>query len=329
MGLQEYVIKRIIIIFLLLWVIASVNFLIFNMLPGTTINKYIAKLSPGGMGSERIKQLRHIFGLDRPLHERYLIYLRNMFTFNFGYSHEFGDIRKAIMRALPNTLILMGTSEIASIIFGILIGVIVAYKRGTAVDSLIVTASLFTYSVPVFWLGYIILNTFALQFRWFPAGGYVPSEWAVNPPSNMFEILLGRLSCLVLPAFTLFIFIVGGWILLTRASVLETITEDYVITARAKGLKTRTVLYKHVLKNASLPLITNIALAMGFLITGAIITETVFSYGGMGSLIFTAISFSDIPMMQAIFFIVAVLVVVANFIADLLYGIIDPRIRYG
>jgi len=329
MGLQEYVIKRIIVTIILLWAIATVNFLIFNMLPGTTINKYIAKLSPGGTGSERIKQLMHIFGLDRPLHERYLIYLRNMFTFNFGSSHEFGDVRNAIMRALPNTLLLMGISEIASIIFGILIGVIVAYKRGTIIDSAVVTGSLFTYSVPVFWLGWIIVNIFALQLHWFPSGGYVPTEWAINPPDNVLTLILGRLWCLILPAFTLFIFIVGGWILLTRASVLETITEDYVLTARAKGLKTRSVLYKHVLKNASLPLITNVALAMGFLITGAIITETVFSYGGMGSLIFTAISFSDIPMMQAIFFIVAVLVVVANFIADLLYGVIDPRIRYG
>jgi len=252
-----------------------------------------------------------------------------MFTFNFGKSHEFGDIKTAIMRALPNTLILMGISEIASIFFGILLGVIVAYKRGTFLDSAIVTGSLFTYSVPVFWLGWIIVNVFALQLKWFPSSGFIPTEWAINPPKDILTLISGRLWCLVLPALTLFIFIVGGWILLTRASVLETITEDYVVTARAKGLKTRTILYKHVLKNASLPLITNVALAMGFLITGAIITETVFNYGGMGTLIFTAISFGDIPMMQAIFFIVAVLVVVANFIADLLYGVIDPRIRYG
>jgi len=329
MGLQEYVIKRILVTIILIWAIATVNFLIFNMLPGTTISKYVAKLASGGMGSERIEQLRHAFGLDRPIHERYLVYLKNMVTFNFGYSHEFGDVKAAIMRALPNTLILMGISEIASIIIGILLGVITAYKRGTILDSGIVTGSLLTYSVPVFWLGWIIVNIFALHLKWFPSGGYIPGVWAVNPPENIITLIWGRLWCTVLPAFTLFIFLVGGWILLTRASVLETITEDYVVTARAKGLKTRTILYKHVLKNASLPLITNIAMTMGFLITGAVITETVFSYGGMGSLIFTAISFSDIPMIQAVFFVIAILVVTANFIADLLYGIIDPRIRYG
>jgi len=328
MGLQEYVIRRIIILIILLWAIATVNFLIFNMLPGTTINKYIAKLG-AGMTPERLEELRKLFGLDRPLHEQYLIYLRNMFTFQFGHSHEFGDVKQAIMRALPNTLLLMGVSEIASIIVGIILGVIVAYKRETIVDSAIVTGSLLTYSVPVFWLGWLILNIFALQLKWFPAGGYIPTEWALNPPDNILTLIWGRIWCMTLPAITLFIFIVGGWILLTRATVLETITEDYVVTAQAKGLKKRTILFKHVLKNASLPLITNVAIAMGFLITGAIITETVFSYGGMGSLIFTAISFSDIPMLQAIFFIIAVLVVVANFIADLLYGIIDPRIKYG
>jgi len=134
---------------------------------------------------------------------------------------------------------------------------------------------------------------------------------------------------ITLPAITLFIFLFGGWILLSRATVLETITEDYVTTARAKGLPERTVLFKHVLKNASLPLITSAALTFGFLISGAIITETVFSYGGMGLLVWKAIQTTDIPSMQAFFYVIALLVIVANFVADLLYGVIDPRIKYG
>jgi len=134
---------------------------------------------------------------------------------------------------------------------------------------------------------------------------------------------------ITLPAITLFIFLFGGWILLSRATVLETITEDYVTTARAKGLPERTVLFKHVLKNASLPLITSAALTFGFLISGAIITETVFSYGGMGLLVWKAIQTTDIPAMQAFFYVIALLVIVANFVADLLYGVIDPRIKYG
>jgi peptide/nickel transport system permease protein len=207
--------------------------------------------------------------------------------------------------------------------------VIAAYKRGGSLDTALVTASLATYSIPVFWIGWLILSFFAIQLGWFEVGRVTPSAWAFNPPTSIIEYVAGRLYMIVLPSLTLFLFLFGGWILLTRATVLETITEDYVTTARAKGLPERTVLFKHVLKNASLPLITSVALTFGFLISGAIITETVFSYGGMGLMIWRAITSVDIPVMQAFFFIMALLVIVSNFVADLLYGVIDPRIKYG
>jgi peptide/nickel transport system permease protein len=178
----------------------------------------------------------------------------------------------------------------------------------------------------------MILSFFAVQLGWFEVGRLEPQSWAFNHPLSrgaIVEFIAGRFYMLFLPALTLFIFIFGGWILLTRATVLETITEDYVTTARAKGLPERTVLLKHVLKNASLPLITSAALTFGFLISGAIITETVYSYGGMGYLIWKAISTTDVPVMQAFFYVIALLVIIANFVADLLYGVIDPRIKYG
>jgi peptide/nickel transport system permease protein len=132
-----------------------------------------------------------------------------------------------------------------------------------------------------------------------------------------------------MPMLTLVVFAIGGWLLLTRATMLETITEDYITTARAKGLKERSVLYKHALKNASLPLITSAALSFGFVLSGAIITETVFSYPGLGGWIWSAIQFLDYPALMAIFYIISLCVVLANIVADLLYGIIDPRIKYG
>jgi len=212
---------------------------------------------------------------------------------------------------------------------GILLGVIVAYRRGGSWDTGVVTASLATYSLPVFWIGWLLLSFFSVQLKWFPVGGVVPREWALNPPTNIFEIIAGRLYMIILPSLTLFIFLIGGWIFLTRATVLETITEDYVSAARAKGLAERTILFKHVLKNAALPIITSIALTFGFLISGAIITEAVFSYGGMGMLVWRSISQIDVPVIQAFFFVMALLIVVANFVADLLYGVVDPRIKYG
>jgi len=331
MGLKEYVIKRIFITILLIWVIATVNFLIFNALPGTSLQRYVVRSLAGGsetMSTQDIDDLKRMFGFGLPLHEKYGVYLKSMFTFNFGHSFHQGAVIDTIARHLPNTLILMGTSEMAAIIFGILLGVIVAYKRGGILDSTIVTSSLLAYSVPVFWLGWIMLNAFSVSLGWFPIQGFQPTTWGFNPP-NLPEYIVGRIHHLVLPATTLFIFLVGGWILLARATVLETITEDYVVTAQAKGLKTRTVLFKHVLKNASLPLVTSVALTLGFLITGAIITETVFSYEGMGLLTINAIHDEDLPILQAVFFVISILVVLANFAADLIYGIIDPRIKYG
>jgi peptide/nickel transport system permease protein len=330
MGLKAYIARRIVYMIIIIFLVATVNFLLFNLMPGTTLSKYVAQLGGVAMTEERLTELKIAYGLDKPIHVRYVLYIRNMLTWDFGYSYETRNyVQDDILMVLPNTLILMGLAELGAMLVGILLGVIAAYKRGSSLDTFLITTSLATYSVPVFWIGWLVLSAFALNLGWFPVGGIVPKAWAFNPPNSMLEYIAGRLYMLTLPAFTLFIFLFGGWILLTRATVLETITEDYVTTARAKGLPERTVLFKHVLKNASLPLITSAALTFGFLISGAIITETVFSYGGMGLMIWAAIATTDIPVMQAFFYVIALLVIVANFVADMLYGVIDPRIKYG
>jgi len=332
MGLKEYVVKRIVYSVILIFAALTVNFIIFSMLPGDPLEAYMAKMAQTtGMTEERYLALRAELGLDMPLHERYLNYIQNMLTWNFGRGEIGGGqtVTQMITQRLPNTLILLGTEAVFSIIIGVLIGVLVAHKRGGLFDTATVTASLATYSVPIFFIGWLMLFFFAVQLKWFPLGGIQPRAWGRTPPTSIFEFLAGRISCLVLPTITLFLFSVGGWILLSRACVLETITEDYVVTARAKGLKERTVLYKHVLKNASLPLITSVAMTFGFLISGAIITETLFSYNGMGLLMWNALHPPDLPVLQAIFYVIALTVIAANFIADLLYGVVDPRIKYG
>lgn len=330
MGLKIYIARRIVYCIILIFAVLTVNFLIFSMLPGDPMQQFVANLE-GRITPEDFERLKAHFGLDKPLHERYVIYLKNMLTWNFGMAHGRGQapVYTLIMDRLPNTLILMGLEAVLAIIVGILLGVIVAYKRGSSLDTGLVTGSLITYSVPIFFIGWLIIFTFAVQFRWFPTGGIIPKAWGRFPPTNILEIIAGRLWCLALPVLTLFLFTVGGWILLARACVLETLTEDYVVTAKAKGLPERTVLYKHVLKNAALPLITNVALTFGFIFSGAIITETLFDYRGMGLLIWDALAPPDLPVLQAVFFVIALCVIVANFIADLLYGVIDPRIRYG
>lgn len=333
MGLKGYILRRIVYLIILIWAVITVNFLIFSLLPGNPIEAYVGSLKK--MDEAYYQKLVEHFGLNKPLHEQYLKTVQNLLTFDFGYSVRYGQpVGDLIFKqALPNTLLLMGLATVISTVLGMLVGVVVAYKRGGALDTGTVTASLVTYSVPIFFLGWLMIAFFAIYLHWFPSGLAQPLAWNRAPPANIFDLVAGRLYHLLLPTMTLVLFSVGGWILLTRACVLETINEDYVITARAKGLKERTVLYKHILKNASLPLITSAALSFAFMISGAIITETLFSYQGMGLLTWKAIvsgsGGSDLPLLQAIFYILALCVIIANFIADLLYGVIDPRIKYG
>lgn len=328
-GLKTYIAKRIMYMIIVLFLVISFNFALFNLMPGNPMSRYISSVRPG-MTKERWNALAEYYGLNKPLHVRYIEYAKNMLTWDFGISYNSAKpIVEEVKARLPLTLLLIGSSTLISIILGILLGIFAAVKRGSATDSVLVTGALSTYSVPIFWLGWLILFYFAVQLRWFPTGGAWPMEWAGHWPTNPLDLVLGYSKHLFLPVITLVLFTAGGWILLTRACILECLTEDYVTTARAKGLKERTVLLKHILKNASLPLVTSVAMSFAFIISGAIITETVFNYQGMGRWIFQAIQSKDLPVMNAIFYVIALLVLAANFAADLIYGVLDPRIKYG
>jgi ABC-type dipeptide/oligopeptide/nickel transport system permease component len=252
------------------------------------------------------------------------------------------------------TLELMGGSTILAALIGITLGVIVAQRRGGKFDNAAVTASLITYSLPVFWMGLVLILIFTVDLGWFPHANAQPADWVMagrmpiaytvsstaapqwagstifNFNMNGFVGLMGGyLLHLTLPLATLTLFQYGGYVLLTRATMIEALTEDYVATARAKGVTERNVIFRHALKNASLPLITNVALALGFLLSGAVITEGVFSWPGLGTWIFGAIGMNDYPVLQAAFYLVALCVIIANIVSDVLYGLIDPRIKYG
>lgn len=328
MGLRTYILKRIIYSVILLYFVITVNFIIFMMMPGdpATILASSIKLKDPNIIQSVIAQ----FGLDRPMHERYVKYVINMLTGQFGYSYYTQKpIASEIGLRLQNTLVLVVPPEIFAIIIGIVLGAIAAHKRGGLFDSASIVTSLAVYSLPVFWIAMMLLLIFAYNLHWFPSSHTIPDYWRYLPPKNILEDWGTRLYHLILPWITLFLLSYGGWLLLARATMLECITEDYVITARAKGLKERTVLFKHTLKNASLPIITSIAIDFGFTLGGAIITEQVFVYPGLGWWTWVAIENLDYPALQAIFYIVAICVIIANFIADLLYGVIDPRVKYG
>jgi len=348
MGLRAYIIKRLIYSVFLVFFVLTLNFIIFQLMPGNPIETFVGGLRV--KNPDMIPQILALYGFDQPLPVRYGKYMYNMITFQFGASFFSGKpIANEIGERLLNTLILMGLVEILSIAIGVGLGVIAAHKRGGIFDSVSVVTSLTTYSLPSFWMGMVLLLVFYYQLGWFPGAGIYPRDWAIIyrdtgglPPrimlGNLFgttlalpglEEIAGRLMHLALPTITLTLFSYGGYLLLTRATMLEALTEDYIVTARAKGVKERTVLFKHALKNASLPIITSAALTFGFILQGAIISEQVFTYPGLGKWIWDSISFNDYPAMQAIFYLIALCVIAANLIADLLYGVIDPRIKYG
>jgi peptide/nickel transport system permease protein len=288
-----------------------------------------------------------MWGLDQPFHIRLLVYFGNMFTWNFGTTITGSRlVASQLAIRIPWTLVLVGLSTVVSIAVGIVTGVICAHKRGTKLDSGILLTSLMTGSLPTFWLGMVFIAFFALRLGWFPTGHIYPPDWgAGNIPfpqaftisggtvqvnaSGAMTYVGGILSHAFLPVLTLSVFLFGSYTLLVRATMLESLTEDYIVTARAKGMNETTVLFKHALKNASLPIITTVALAFGFLFSGAAITETVFSWEGLGRWIFEAVSAKDYFSMQAIFYIITLMVIISNVVADLLYGIVDPRVKYG
>jgi peptide/nickel transport system permease protein len=359
MGFRSFLVRRIIIAFLMLFVVLGLNYILFFVMPGNPVSLFVTPALTKAPSSEAVANytalLEKLWGFDKPPLVRFGIYVQNMLTFNFGNSLiSMRPIIQDLTGRLWYTIELMGGSTILAMLIGIGLGVLVAYKRGGKFDSGMVTFSLITFSLPVFWIGLVLILIFISNLHWFTLGNAYPFEWvlpgkwpvaytvsgasgtqwsgntvfSINP-GGLATLLYGYLSHLILPLTTLTLFSYGGFLLLTRATMVEALTEDYISTAKAKGVPERNVIFRHALKNASLPLITSAALAFGFMISGAIITETVFDWPGMGRWIFDAINFTDYSVLQAVFYLIAVLVIIANIIADILYGIIDPRIKYG
>jgi len=333
MGLRSYLVKRSIYTFVLILFVITLNFIIFEVMPGSPVE---AIASSGKLHDEsQVREVIARFGLDKDVFTRFRLYAANMLTFQFGFSYYTSQpVGNEILGRVSNTLALVGFATLLSIVVGIFLGVVAASRRGGFFDSASVTGSLVTFSLPTFFMGLVAILIFFYYLHWFPVGHDQPDVWALYPPNTgtiggVLGLIGGRLQHLFLPVMVLFLFQYGGYLLLTRATMIESLTDDYILTSRAKGLSEKTVLFKHALKNASLPIVTSVALGIGFIMSGAIITETVFSYEGMGQWILRSINNADYPAMQAIFYIIALMVIIANFLADVLLGIIDPRIKYG
>jgi len=274
---------------------------------------------------EQIQRLRHRFGLDKPLHMQYLDFLKSTIQGEFGYSlYYHRPVFDVVMERLPYTLFLLSISIILSTIVSFVVGVYFAWKRGTKVDLWGTNICMFIRSTPHFWLGMILLLVFAYYIPKFPLFG------ALTPGvrhANIYEFLRDLLWHSTLPLTTLLVRQIGMYVLYMRNSTVEVLGEDYMLTAKAKGVPVRSIMFKHAARNAMLPMVTVTAMRFGFMVNGAILTETVFSFPGTGRLIYLAIMNDDFFLLQGSFFIISITVLIANLIADLICGWLDPRIK--
>ncbi|MEI6362308.1 MAG: ABC transporter permease [Actinomycetes bacterium] len=302
---------------LTLWFILSVNFFLFRIMPGDPV-ALLARSQR--LSQEALDRQRQLFGLEEPLPQQYLTYLRETLRGNFGVSILSGqDVLSMVAERIWPTVLLVGIGTLLAAAIGVTLGMRAGWRRGSGLDNGSVLGSLFLYATPEGWLGMMLLILFAGALGWFPAGGYSSSESGAG---------LGDVpSHLALPVLTLALGYVGQFFIVMRASMIDTKQQDYVVLARAKGLTDAVVRRRHAAPNALLPSITLIVLSFGFVLGGAIVIETVFSWPGLGLLTYQAIQQLDYPVLQAVFLLSSAAVIVANLLADLVYGFLDPRVR--
>jgi len=303
-----------------LFVIMTLNFVIFRIMPGDPVSLIISpEFTP-----EVRQLLLEMYGLDQPLLTQYFLYLKNMLTFDFGRSFVTRQpVLGELLSRLPNTLVLLGTSFLLNVFIGVSLGVKMATRQGSRLETSITGVSLFMNAMPSFFIGLLLLLTFGYFWPIFPIRGTM----SVPPPTGFWAIVLDRIHHLILPVTAVTLSGYGSWYLYTRNNVVSALGQDFVLTAKAKGLTEREVLYRHAFRSVLPPIVTLVFLSLPGLITGAVITETIFSLYGVGRYLVDATLQQDYPVVQGCFYVIALAVLVCNLLADLVYGLVDPRIR--
>lgn len=311
--------------FITILLVITLNFFLFRVMPGDPL----INLRANTRLSEEFKlKMIEDFGLDQPIYVQFLEYLKNVFTLNFGNSFTQTSIpaMDLILGNLKWTLILTGTSSVLMIAIGMTIGIIAAWKRGSKFDTGSLAFSLFFYAMPTFWFAMMLIVLFATELKWFPPGDELPVGEDLELSLSSLKNLLYHLT---LPAISLTVGSIAAFSLIMRGSLVDVMTEDYITTARAKGLKDYQVLRDHAVPNAMLPMVALIAIDLAFVVGGAFQTEYVFDYPGIGWLTVKATFSFDYPVLEGAFFVIALVVVLANLAADILLVYMDPRIKEG
>lgn len=323
MGLKRFIFRKVVAACLTIVAIVCVNFVIFRIAPGDPVRMMFRDPR---VSAENLEEMRRTFGLDKPLSGQFVAYVKELAHGNLGlsFSHR-RPVLEVVAQKIPATLILVVTALMIAVFLGVALGALAGWKSGTRLDTFILTASLTMYSIPTFALGIILLLVFAYHIAIFPLGGMVT-------PASLFEgseLVWDVLWHMFLPALSIVIWYVGEYVLLTRSSMIDVMGQEYITTAYSKGLKKFRILKNHALRNALLPVVTITGVNLGFAVAGVIEAETVFSWPGVGRLVYDAVSHRDYPLLQGVFLLFAFSVVLANLAIDLIYGYIDPRIKVG
>ena len=318
MRRTEYVLKRAVFAIVTVFVAITINFFLFRVLPGDAVRN----LSRVPRASEELRHALEVqFGLDKPMWQQYVIYLQQLAHGNMGISFTnqqpvWDNLRQDLANTIP--MVTLGTG--IAIVVGVVTGVLSAWRRGTKLDKVSTNVAIAFYSFPTQWLALVLLIYLS---AWLPSHG-MTNDYLFNPtPWEHFKDVMAHMA---LPSLTLALTLYGEYTLIVRSAMLETLGEDYVLTARAKGLPQRVVVVRHALRNAMLPTTTLIALSLGYIVAGAILIESVYSWPGIGNAVYQAVLERDYPMLQGAFLVLTVSVVFFNFLADLLYFRLDPRI---
>lgn len=318
----KYFMKKIVQSLITIMIVLTLTFILFRVMPGDPTAMFVKS----GIDPSVAEKVKEDYGLNLPIYQQYFVYLKNIFRGDFGDSFSFRKpVMKVIGDRLPNTIILALCAQTLAIGFGIIFGMMAAANRGKKIDVGLLGFSLFIYAIPAFWFGMVLIVIFGVKLDLVPLFGMMtPGLRNVTKLVYIKDIA----KHLILPVLTLGLAIFGSYVMIMRSSLLDVFTEDYINTARAKGFDRRYIIRKHALPNAMLPMVTVIATSIGFIVSGAIQTETVFTWPGIGTLMLKALVARDYPLLQGSFIITSFAVVTANFLADIVYMYIDPRIKY-
>lgn len=319
---RQYLLKKILQAFVTIIFVLIFNYMLFRVLPGDALGMLMRnpKASP-----ESVEQIKILFGLDKPWYVQFGIYFKNLMHGELGLSFMFKKpVAEVIAGRIIPTVLMVGVAEIIAIICGIFLGVIAAWKRGQKIDIVTLSFSLITYSMPTFWLGIVLVAFFSVTLHLFPTSGMLTAGM-IFP--NVIALISDGITHLFLPVLTMSLVIIGQYALIMRNTLLDVLTEDYMTTVKAKGFDEDYIIKKHAVPNAMLPMITIVAINLGLVIGGAIQVETIFSWPGLGRLMYEALANRDYPLLQGIFLLVTVCVIIANLIADIAYSYLDPRVK--